>query len=60
MFRLKDTNRNYTAEGIEERSAVVLEAKASEVSDAELVWFEDRLEKLIQEIRRAIEKIRMR
>jgi hypothetical protein len=58
MVRLKDTNRNYTAEGIEERSIIVLEAIALEVSDAELVWFEERLEKLIQEIRRAKEEIR--
>jgi hypothetical protein len=58
MVRLKDTNRNYTAEGIEERSVVVLEAITLEVSDAELARLEERLEKLIQEIRRAIEEIR--
>ena len=58
MVRLKDTNRNYTAEGIEERSIIVLEANALEVFDAELARFEDRLEKLMQEIRRAKEEIR--
>jgi hypothetical protein len=52
-------NKNYTAEGsIEVRTAVMLKANALEVLDAELTRFEDRLEKLIQEIRRAKENIR--
>jgi hypothetical protein len=52
-------NMNYTAEGaIEVRTAVMLKANALEVLDAELTRFEDRLEKLIQEIRRAKEEIR--
>jgi hypothetical protein len=52
-------NRNYTAEGtIEVRTAVMLKANALEVLDAELARLEDRLEKLIQEIRRAKEEIR--
>jgi hypothetical protein len=52
-------NRNYTAEGtIEARTAVMLKANALEVLDAELARLEDRLEKLIQEIRRAKEEIR--
>jgi hypothetical protein len=52
-------NNNYTAEGaIEVRTAVMLKANALEVLDAELTRFEDRLEKLIQEIRRAKEEIR--
>jgi hypothetical protein len=52
-------NKNYTAEGaIEVRTAVMLKANALEVLDAELTRFEDRLEKLIQEIRRAKEEIR--
>jgi hypothetical protein len=52
-------NRNFTVEGtIEARTAVMLKANALEVLDAELAWLEDRLEKLIQEIRRAKEEIR--
>jgi hypothetical protein len=52
-------NNNYTAEGaIEVRTAVMLKANALEVIDAELAQLEDRLEKLIQEIRRAKEEIR--
>jgi hypothetical protein len=52
-------NRNYTAEGtIEARTAVMLTANALEVIDAELARLEDRLEKLIQEVRRAKEEIR--
>jgi hypothetical protein len=52
-------NRNYTAEGtIEARTAVMLTANALEVLDAELARLEDRLEKLIQEVRRAKEEIR--
>jgi hypothetical protein len=52
-------NHNYTAEGtIEARTAVMLKVSALEVLDAELARLEDRLEKLIQEIRRAKEEIR--
>jgi hypothetical protein len=52
-------NRNYTAEGtIEAGTAVMLKANALEVLDAELARLEDRLEKLIQEMRRAKEEIR--
>jgi hypothetical protein len=52
-------NHNYTAEGtIEARTAVMLTVNAMEVLDAELARLEDRLEKLIQEIRRAKEEIR--
>jgi len=52
-------NSNYTAEGtIEARTAVMLKANALEVLDAELARLEDRLEKLIQEIRRAKEEIK--
>jgi hypothetical protein len=52
-------NHNYTAEGtIEARTAVMLKANALEVLDAELARLEDRLEKLIQEVRRAKEEIR--
>jgi hypothetical protein len=52
-------NHNYTAEGtIEARTAVMLKANALEVLDAELARLEDRLEKLIQEMRRAKEEIR--
>jgi TRAP-type C4-dicarboxylate transport system substrate-binding protein len=54
----QDTNRNYTAEGIEEGSVIILKAKALEVSDAKLERFEERLEKLMQEIDRAKEGIR--
>jgi hypothetical protein len=54
-----EPNPNYTAEGtIEVRTAVMLKANALEVLDAELARIEDRLEKLIQEIRRAKEEIR--
>jgi hypothetical protein len=50
---------NYTAEGtIEARTAVMLKVSALEVLDAELARLEDRLEKLIQEIRGAKEEIR--
>jgi hypothetical protein len=52
-------NRNYMIEGtVEARTAVMLKANALEVLDAELARLEDRLEKLIQEIRRAKEEIR--
>ncbi len=52
-------NRNYTAEGtIEARTVVMLKANALEVIEEELARLEDRLEKLIQEIRRAKEEIR--
>jgi tRNA uridine 5-carbamoylmethylation protein Kti12 len=52
-------NSNNTAEGtVEARTAVMLKANALEVLDAELARLEDRLEKLIQEIRRAKEEIR--
>jgi len=55
----QDTNRrNYTAEGVEEGSVIILKAKALEVSDAKLVRFEERLKKLMQEIDRAKEGIR--
>jgi hypothetical protein len=52
-------NRNYMIEGtVEAKTAVMLRANALEVLDAELTRLEDRLEKLIQEIRRAKEEIR--
>jgi hypothetical protein len=52
-------NSNYTTKGIiEARTAVMLTANAMEVLDAELARLEDRLEKLIQEMRRAKEEIR--
>jgi len=52
-------NSNYTTKGtIEARTVVMLKANALEVIDAELARLEDRLEKLIQEIRRAKEEIR--
>jgi hypothetical protein len=52
-------NSNYTTEGvIEGGRAVVLRMNALEVFDAELARFEDRLEKLIQEMERAKEEIR--
>jgi Ser-tRNA(Ala) deacylase AlaX len=52
-------NRNFTVEGtIEVRTAVMLKANALEVIEEELARLEDRLEKLIQEMERAKEKIR--
>jgi hypothetical protein len=52
-------NRNYMIEGtVEARTVAMLKANALEVIDAELAQLEDRLEKLIQEIRRAKEEIR--
>jgi hypothetical protein len=52
-------NSNYTTKGtVEARTAVMLKANALEVLDAELARLEDRLEKLIQKIRRAKEEIR--
>jgi hypothetical protein len=52
-------NSNYTTKGtVEARTAVMLKANALEVLDAELARLEDRLEKLIQEMRRAKEEIR--
>jgi hypothetical protein len=52
-------NSNYTAEGtIEARTAVMLKVSALEVLDAELARLEDRLEEMIQEVRRAKEEIR--
>ena len=52
-------NPNYTTKGtIEARTAVMLKANALEVLDAELARLEDRLEEMIQEIRRAREEIR--
>jgi hypothetical protein len=52
-------NPNYTTKGtIEVRTAVMLKANALEVLDAELARLEDRLEEMIQEIRRAKEEIR--
>jgi hypothetical protein len=52
-------NHNYTAEGtIEVRTAVMLKANALEVIEEELARLEDRLEEMIQEVRRAKEEIR--
>jgi Ser-tRNA(Ala) deacylase AlaX len=52
-------NRNYTTEGtVEARTAVMLKANALEVIEEELERFEDRLEEMILEIRRAKEEIR--
>ncbi len=52
-------NSNYTTKDtVEARTAVMLKVNALEVIDAELARLEDRLEKLIQEIRRAKEEIR--
>jgi hypothetical protein len=52
-------NSNYTTKGtVEARTAVMLKVNALEVLDAELARLEERLEKLIQEIRRAKEEIR--
>jgi hypothetical protein len=52
-------NSNYTTKGtVEAKTAVMLKANALEVLDAELARLEDRLEKLIQEMRRAKEEIR--
>jgi hypothetical protein len=52
-------NRNHMIEGtIEAKTAVMLKANALEVIEEELERFEDRLEMLIQEIRRAKEEIR--
>ena len=47
-------DREYTAEGtIDGGRTVVLKANALEVSDAELARFEERLEKVMNEIRKA-------
>jgi hypothetical protein len=52
-------NRNYMIEGtIEARTAVMLKANALEILDAELARLEDRLEEMIQEMRRTKEEIR--
>jgi hypothetical protein len=52
-------NPNYTTKGtVEAKTAVMLKANALEVLDAELPRLEDRLEEMIQEIRRAKEEIR--
>jgi len=52
-------NSNYTTKGIvEARTIVMLKVNALEVIDAELARLEDRLEKLILEMRRAKEEIR--
>jgi hypothetical protein len=52
-------NRNYTTKDtVEARMVFMLKANASEVLDAELARLEDRLEEMIQEIRRAKEEIR--
>jgi hypothetical protein len=52
-------NSNCTVEGtIEARTAVMLKANALEVIEEELARLEDRLEEMIQEIRRAKEEIR--
>jgi hypothetical protein len=52
-------NHNCTAEGtIEAKTAVMLKVNALEVLDAELARLEDRLEEIIQEIRKAKEEIR--
>jgi hypothetical protein len=52
-------NSNYTTKGtVEAKTAVMLKANALEVIEEELDRFEDRLEEMIQEIRRAKEEIR--
>ena len=52
-------NSNYTTKDtVEARTAVMLKVNALEVIEEELARLEDRLEKLIQEIRRAKEEIR--
>jgi len=52
-------NSNYTTKDtVEARTAVMLKVNALEVLDAELARLEDRLEKLMQEMRRAKEEIR--
>jgi len=52
-------NSNYTTKGtVEARTAVMLKANALVVLDAELARLEDKLEEMIQEIRRAKEEIR--
>ena len=52
-------NPNYTTKGtVEVRTAVMLKAIALKVLDAELTRFEDRLEELLQEVRKAKEEIR--
>jgi len=52
-------NSNYTAEGaIEARMVIVLRANALEVLEAGLARLEDRLEKMLLEIRRTREEIR--
>jgi hypothetical protein len=52
-------NRNYAVEGtIEARTVVMLKANALEVLDAELTRLEDKLERLILEMRKAREEIR--
>jgi hypothetical protein len=52
-------NPNYTTKDtIEARTVVMLKANALEVIEEELARLEDRLEKLIQEVRRAKEEIR--
>jgi hypothetical protein len=52
-------NSNYTTKGtIEARTAIMLKVNALEVLDAELARLEDRLEEMIQEIRRAKKEIR--
>jgi hypothetical protein len=52
-------NPNYTTKGtVEAKTAVMLKANALEVLNAELARLEDRLEEMIQEIRRAKEEIR--
>jgi hypothetical protein len=52
-------NPNYTTKGtVEARTALMLKANALEVLEEELARLEDRLEEMIQEIRRAKEEIR--
>jgi hypothetical protein len=52
-------NKNYMIEGtVEVRMAVILTANALEVIEEELARLEDRLEEMIQEIRRTKEEIR--
>jgi hypothetical protein len=52
-------NSNYTTKGtIEAKTAVMLKAKALEVSDRELERFEERLEKLMQGMDRVRNEIR--
>jgi len=53
-----NSDREYTAEGVEEGSVVVLKANALEAFDAELARFEERLEKLMHGMDRVRKEIR--